>query len=226
MACECRPRRSGRCGCARLVGRRRRIPGARPAKPAAATSGSRRTAGMIGAVTIDGEQRQWIDALVRADAPSQPAATDALLVDYPVALGRRQREEIAGLLRELQLVVIGSRQSRDRDERAAAAARSAEGITATYGAQLDPAEAEMDRAAAAAGHDRPALRAPAGQPGRRAAVRRCDGRGRRVLPAGGPDHVGDATGDARAASLDRGGVRPPVRRGAAAAVGPAGPHRG
>jgi hypothetical protein len=100
-------------------------------------------------VVIDGEQQHWIDALVRPDAPSHPVAEHALLVDYPVDLGCRQREEVAGLLRELQLVVIGSRQPEIEMSVPLRLLALAEGITATYGAQLDPAEAEMDRAAAA-----------------------------------------------------------------------------
>jgi hypothetical protein len=108
-------------------------------------------------VTIDEEQQQWIDALVRLDAPSHPMAEDALLVDYPVALGCRQRQEVAGLLRELQLVVIGSRHPETEMSVPLRLLALAEGITATYGAQLDPAEAEMDRAAAA-GEDTTVLR--------------------------------------------------------------------
>jgi hypothetical protein len=42
---------------------------------------------MIWPVAVDREQQQWIDALVRPDAPSHPIAQDALLVDYPVAPG-------------------------------------------------------------------------------------------------------------------------------------------
>jgi hypothetical protein len=108
-------------------------------------------------VAIDGEQQQWIDALVRPDAPSHPIAQEALLVDYPVALGTRQREEVAGLLRELQLVVIGSRNPEIEMSAPMRLLALAEGITATYGAQLDPAEAELDRAAAA-GEDATVLR--------------------------------------------------------------------
>ncbi len=108
-------------------------------------------------MTIDGERPQWIDALSRPDAPSHPIAEDALLVDYPVALGCRQREEVAGLLRELQLVVIGSRRPETEMSVPLRLLALAEGITATYGAQLDPAEAEMDRAAAA-GEDTTVLR--------------------------------------------------------------------
>ncbi len=119
--------------------------------------GCRRAAGMIGPMAVDGEQRQWIDALVRPDAPSHPIAADALLVDYPVALGCRQRQEVAGLLRELQLVVIGSRHPETEMSVPLRLLALAEGITASYGAQLDPAEAEMDRAAAA-GEDTTVLR--------------------------------------------------------------------
>ena len=46
---------------------------------------------MIGPVTIEAAQQEWIDALVRLDAPSHPVAGHTLLVDYPVALGCRQR---------------------------------------------------------------------------------------------------------------------------------------
>jgi len=82
---------------------------------------------------------------------------DALLVDYPIALGRRQREEVAGLLRELQLVVIGSRNPEVEMSPPMRLLALAEGITATYGAQLDPADAELDRAHAA-GEDTTVLR--------------------------------------------------------------------
>jgi hypothetical protein len=112
---------------------------------------------MIGRVAIDAAQQEWIDALVRPDAPGQPMAEVALLVDYPVALGTRQREEVAGLLRELQLVVIGSRNAEIEMSAPMRLLALAEGITATYGAQLDPAEAEMDRAFAA-GEDTTVLR--------------------------------------------------------------------
>jgi hypothetical protein len=112
---------------------------------------------MIWPVAVDREQQQWIDALVRPDAPSHPIAQDALLVDYPVALGCRQRQEVAGLLRELQLVVIGSRHPETEMTVPLRLLALAEGITAAYGAQLDPAEAEMDRAAAA-GEDTTVLR--------------------------------------------------------------------
>ncbi len=95
--------------------------------------------------------------LVRADAPSHPVAEEALLVDYPVALGCRQREEVAGLLRELQLIVIGSRHPEVEMSVPLRLLALAEGITAAYGAQLDPAEAELDRAAAA-GEDATVLR--------------------------------------------------------------------
>jgi hypothetical protein len=108
-------------------------------------------------VTIAAAQHEWIGALVRLDGPSQPVAEDALLVDYPVALGTRQREEVAGLLRELQLVVIGSRNPEIEMSAPVRLLALAEGITATYGAQLDPAEAEMDRAFAA-GEDTTVLR--------------------------------------------------------------------
>lgn len=108
-------------------------------------------------VTSDAAQQEWIDALVRPDPPSNPMAEDALLVDYPVALGRRQREEVEGLLRELQLVVIGSRNPETEMTAPLRLLALAEGITATYGAQLDPAEAEMDRAFAA-GEDTTVLR--------------------------------------------------------------------
>jgi hypothetical protein len=100
-------------------------------------------------VTTDAAQHEWIAALVRSDAPSHPVSENALLVDYPVALGCRQRQDVAGLLRELQLVVIGSRQPEIEMSVPLRLLALAEGITATYGAQLDPAEAEMDRAAAA-----------------------------------------------------------------------------
>lgn len=100
-------------------------------------------------MTTDATQQEWIDALVRPDPPSHPLAEEALLVDYPVALGRRQREEVAGLLRELQLVVIGSRDPEMEMSAPVQLLNLAEGITAAYGAQLEPAEAEMDRAFAA-----------------------------------------------------------------------------
>lgn len=108
-------------------------------------------------MTIDAAQHGWIDALVRPDAPSEPIANDAMLLDYPVALGCRQRQEVAGLLRELQLVVIGSRRPETEMSVPLRLLALAEGITATYGAQLDSAEAEMDRAAAA-GEDTTVLR--------------------------------------------------------------------
>jgi hypothetical protein len=108
-------------------------------------------------VTIDAAEHEWIDALGRLDAPSHPVAQEALLVDYPVALGTRQREEVAGLLRELQLVVIGSRNPEIEMSAPMRLLALAEGITAAYGAQLDPAEAELDRAFAA-GEDTTVLR--------------------------------------------------------------------
>ena len=108
-------------------------------------------------MTIAAAQHEWIEALVRPDAPSHPMAQDALLVDYPVALGTRQREDVAGLLRELQLVVIGSRHPEVEMSAPMRLLALAEGITATYGAQLDPAEAELDRAFAA-GEDTTVLR--------------------------------------------------------------------
>jgi hypothetical protein len=108
-------------------------------------------------VTIDAAQHEWIDALVGSDRPSSPMGRDALLVDYPVALGCQQRQEVAGLLRELQLVVIGSRDPETEMSVPLRLLALAEGITATYGAQLDPAEAELDRAFAA-GEDTTILR--------------------------------------------------------------------
>jgi hypothetical protein len=108
-------------------------------------------------VSIDPVADQWIGDLAGADAPDVPAALAAELVDYPVALGRRQREEVAGLLRELQLVVIGSRQPETELSAPVRLLALADGITSTYGAQLDPAEAELDRAFAA-GEEQTVLR--------------------------------------------------------------------
>jgi len=74
-----------------------------------------------------------------------------------VDLGRRQREDVAGLLRELQLIVIGSRQPETEMSAPMRLLALAEGITSAYSAQLDPADAELERAHAA-GEDTTVLR--------------------------------------------------------------------
>ena len=102
-------------------------------------------------------ERAWIDALVRPDPPARPQQAEALLVDYPVALGCRQREDVAGLLRELQLVVIGARDHAEEMNAPRRLLALAEGITQAYAPQLDPAEAELDRAHAA-GEEQTVLR--------------------------------------------------------------------
>jgi len=49
----------------------------------------------------------WIDALDRPDAPTEPAVQMAVLLDYPVALGGEMNERTVEVLRELRLMTSG-----------------------------------------------------------------------------------------------------------------------
>jgi hypothetical protein len=56
---------------------------------------------MIGGVTSTAD---WIEVLDRPDAPAEPAAEAAVLLNYPVRLGGAMNERTVDLLRELQLM--------------------------------------------------------------------------------------------------------------------------
>jgi hypothetical protein len=91
---------------------------------------------------------EWITRLDRPDARTEPAVAEAVLLNYPVALGGAQNERTNDLLREFQLMAAGG----DHEHGLPALVRLeslAKELTEKYGAQLAEPAAELQRALAA-----------------------------------------------------------------------------
>jgi hypothetical protein len=87
----------------------------------------------------------WIDALEAAVSRAEPATREVALVQYPVALGMRQRDEVGDLLREFQLITIGDRAGRDTTT-PQALLMFARAITEQYADALTAPQQELERA--------------------------------------------------------------------------------
>lgn len=88
---------------------------------------------------------EWIRVLERADASSEPRAPEAVLLNYPVALGAAQSERSQDLLREFQLMAAAGA----HEGASSALARLellAEELMAKYGPDLAEPPAELRRA--------------------------------------------------------------------------------
>jgi hypothetical protein len=101
---------------------------------------------------------EWIRVLEEADAPASPRSPEAVLLNYPVALGAAQNERSNDLLREFQLMAGAG----GPDAAVPALARLellAEELMAKYGPDLTEPSAEL-RQAMAAHEDNTVLRYP------------------------------------------------------------------
>jgi hypothetical protein len=88
---------------------------------------------------------EWIRVLERADAPAEPRTPEAVLLNYPVALGAAQNERSNDLLREFQLMAAAGAV----EGASSALARLellAEELMAKYGPDLTEPPAELLRA--------------------------------------------------------------------------------
>ena len=88
---------------------------------------------------------EWIRVLERADAPSEPLVPEAVLLNYPVALGAAQSERSQDLLREFQLMAAAGA----HEGASSALARLellAEELMAKYGPDFAEPPAELRRA--------------------------------------------------------------------------------
>jgi hypothetical protein len=88
---------------------------------------------------------EWIRVLEQADAPTEPRAPEAVLLNYPVALGAAQNERSNDLLREFQLMAAAG----SHEGASSALARLellAEELMAKYGPDFAEPPAELLRA--------------------------------------------------------------------------------
>src|SRR5664279_751640 len=88
---------------------------------------------------------EWIRVLERAEAPSVPRVAEAVLLNYPVALGAAQNERSNDLVREFQLMAAAGA----HEGITSALARLellAEELMARYGPDLAEPPAELRRA--------------------------------------------------------------------------------